>query len=46
MINSNLKEILRGYEVKRNREIAEAGLRKQQIYKANPRLEEIDFELA
>ena len=46
MINSNLKSILREYEIKRNNAISYANFKKEQIYKKNPRLRDIDFELA
>ncbi len=40
--NSNLKNLLSEYEKKRLNSIYEAEKRKEQIYKENPRLEEID----
>lgn len=45
MTNSNLKELLRQYESKRNKAISEADLRKKDLYSKNPRLQEIDQEL-
>ena len=44
MNNSTLKQLLTEYSAKRNRELAEANIKKEKIYKENPRLQEIDDE--
>ena len=44
--NSNLKTLLSEYEKKRLNAIYEAEKRKEQIYKENPGLEEIDDALS
>lgn len=41
-MSSNLKKILREYEIKRNKAILDAEYRKEEIYSSNPRLQEID----
>ena len=41
-----LKIILREYEIKRNRAIQEAETRKRELLKVNPKLSEIETELA
>lgn len=46
MNNPLLKQILREYEEKRNRAIQEAEVRKKELLKVNPRLTEIEKELA
>ena len=46
MNNSLLKQILREYEEKRNKAIQEADIRKKELLKINPRLAEIEKELA
>lgn len=46
MPNSNLKQLLTEYNIKRNQEIQEAENRKKIIYSHNPRLQEIDDELS
>lgn len=46
MDNSVLKSILSEYEIKRNKAIQEADERKRQLMAVNPRLSEIDSELA
>lgn len=46
MNNSNLKNLLSEYEKKRLNAIYEAEKRKKQVYKENPRLEEIDDALS
>ena len=46
MNNSNLKNLLSEYEKKRLNSIYEAEKRKEQIYRENPRLEEIDDALS
>ena len=46
MNNSLLKQILREYEQKRSKALREADLRKQELLKANPKLQEIDKELS
>ena len=46
MNNSTLKQLLTEYSAKRNRELAEANIKKEKIYKENPRLQEIDDELS
>jgi len=42
MNNSNLKSLLKDYERNRENAIYEADLRKQNLYKSNPELEQID----
>ena len=44
--NSNLKNLLSEYEKKRLNAIYEAEKRKEQVYKENPRLEELDDTLS
>ena len=46
MDNSVLKLILSEYEVKRNKAIQDSEERKRQLMSVNPRLSEIDNELA
>lgn len=46
MDNSLLKQILREYDEKRNRHIQEAELRKKDLLTVNPRLAEIEKEIA
>ena len=46
MSNSLLKQILREYDIKRNKAILEANKRKQELLNANPKLKEIDKELS
>ena len=46
MNNSLLKQILREYEEKRKKAIEEAEVRKKELLKINPRLAEIEKELA
>ena len=46
MNNSTLKQLLTEYSAKRNRELAEANIKKEKVYKENPRLQEIDDELS
>ena len=46
MDNSLLKQILREYDEKRNRHIQEAELRKKDLLAVNPRLAEIEKEIA
>ena len=46
MNNSTLKQLLLEYSRKRNKEIAEANIKKEKIYQENPRLQEIDDELS
>ena len=46
MNNPLLKQILREYEEKRNKAIQEAEVRKKELLKVNPRLAEIEKELA
>ena len=46
MNNSLLKQILREYEQKRNTALRDTDLRKQELLKANPKLQEIDKELS
>ena len=46
MDNSVLKNILREYEIKRNKAIQDAEKRKRELLEVNPRLSEIEAELA
>ena len=46
MNNSTLKQLLLEYSRKRNKEIADANIKKEKIYQENPRLQEIDDELS
>ena len=46
MKNSLLKQILREYDIKRSRAIAEAEMRKKELLKVNPRLLEIEQEIS
>lgn len=46
MANSILKNILREYELNRNNALSLASQKKQEIYDKEPRLKDIDFELA
>ena len=46
MNNSTLKQLLLEYSRKRNKEIANANIKKEKIYQENPRLQEIDDELS
>ena len=45
MPNTDLKQLLNEYEVKRNTAIEKANKRKEEIYNKHPRLQEIDDEL-
>ena len=46
MDNSVLKVILREYEIKRNKAIQDAENRKKQLLEVNPKLSELESELA
>lgn len=46
MDDSNLKSLMQEYSLKREKAINEANNRKEILYKANPRLEEIDLALS
>ena len=46
MDNSVLKLILNEYEIKRNRAIQQAEMRKRELLSVNPRLSEIESQLA
>lgn len=45
-MNSNIKKILRDYEIQRNRAISAAENKKKEIYSSTPRLQEIEDELS
>lgn len=46
MKNSNLKKLLVEYNLKRDKAISEASLKKEKLYSSNPRLQEIDLEIS
>ena len=46
MDNSLLKQVLHEYELKRNKAIIEADVRKKELLSVNPRLAEIETELS